>query len=273
MRTTAKGLEYPNKFYWDRSENPNATISNGLANCTTFVYGAIKEDGHRVPVSVIVNANNWHQFLTNGWMSMPFSEDRLEVGDIVQWVEKCHIAIVSDKSKNISGSFYTGMHGKAYYDGSFDTREFSSLEEMSNWMTANYPYRFFHHCDIATENSWVGGEPENILKHPLYSVPRDTARDQIEVLTYVQNVRNNSNEILQKAEKGFFNVLSKRENNGYLWYEVEKGKYIAQVDGRVVYHQVDDSDIEQLKQENRELKERIVVLEKKLKDIEEIAKC
>ena len=79
MRTTAKGLEYPNKFYWDYMVNPNATIENGLANCTTFVYGAIKEDGHLAPVTSIVGANRWHQVLTNGWMAIPYDTQKLDL--------------------------------------------------------------------------------------------------------------------------------------------------------------------------------------------------
>jgi len=271
MRTTAKGLEYPNQFYWKYLVNPNATITNGLANCTTFAYGCIKEDGHLPPVSTIVNASNWHTVLANGWMCIPFDKSKAEIGDIVQWVEHCHVAVVSD-SDAISGSFYTGMHGKAYYQGKFDTRSFSSLEEMSHWMIQNYPTRFFHHWSIEAECRWVGGEPEHLLKHPLYSVERDESKDQIEVLTFQQNVRNNSNNILCKAEKGFFTVLSHRIENGYLWYEVEPDKYIAQVDGRVVFYEKKDDDIAKLKKENKELKAKVKVLEDKLDAISEMAK-
>lgn len=270
MRKTAKGLEYPNKYYWDYNINPNATIENGLANCTTYVYGAIKEDGHPAPVSVIVGANRWHQYLTNGWMCVPYETDRAEVGDIIQWVDKCHVALVSDLQA-VSGSFYTGMHGRAYYDGKFDTRDFSSLQEMCDWMILNYPKRFFHHWPIDTESEWVGGQPENILKHPLWSVARDETKDQIQVLTYSQHVRNNDNVILCYAEKGFFNVRSTRKNNGYLWYEVEKGKYIAQVNGRVVFLPKNDDDIAKLKKENAELKARVQMLEDRLEQIRVIA--
>jgi len=270
MRQTAKGLEYPNRFYWNYLVNPNATIENGLANCTTYCYGAIKEDGHAAPVSSIVNANRWDQVLTNGWMAVPYEEGKAETGDIIQWVDKCHVAVVSKKD-TISGSYYTGMHGKAYYDGKFDTRDFSSLEEMCNWMIVNYPTRFFHCWSIETECEWVGGEPNNILKHPLYSVERNEAVDQIEVLTYQQNVRNNDNEILKKAERGFFNVLNQKIANGYLWYEVEKNKWIAQVDGRVVFYERKDDDIAELRKENKELKARVKVLEDKLDAIRELS--
>ena len=270
MRRTANGLGYPNQFYWNVLVNPNATISNGLANCTTFVYGAIKEDGHNAPVSFIPNANAWHKALTNGWIYVPYEQGRAEVGDIIQWVDKCHIAVVSD-SDTISGSYYTGMHGKAYYDGKFDTRDFSSLEEMSAWMIANYPTRFFHTWSIATENEWVGGEPNNILLHPLYSVERNEAVDQIEVLTWEQNVRDDNGQILRKAEKGFFNVLSQKISDGYLWHQVEEGRWIAQVEGRVVFYERKDDDIAKLRKENKELKARVKVLEGKLDAINKLS--
>ena len=234
MRTTAKGLGYPNPFYWDLEINPNATITNGLANCTTYVFGAIKEEGHRAPVSYIMNASGWGRVLINGWMQIPFSEAEIEPGDIIQWVEHCHVAIATSKTM-IAGSYYTGDHGKAYYNNRFDTRTFKSLEQMSDWMQERCPSRFFHHWTLAEENAKVGGDPEFILKHPLWSVKEDRSRDQIEVLSFEQNVRNDSNKILCKAEKGYYNVLDSKEMNGYLWYEVEKGKYIAQVDGRVAY--------------------------------------
>lgn len=270
MRRTAKGLEYPNEFYWQLLINPNATIQNGLANCTTFVYGAIKEDGHLPPVVQIVNANKWHENLTNGWLSKPYDYNIVECGDVIEWASKCHVAVVSDEQKNISGSYYTGMHGKAYYNGKFDSREFSNLEDMSHWMIANYPKRFFHYWSIEEENEWVGGKPDYILKHPLYSHEQDATRDQIEVLTFKQNVRNSANEVLCYAEKGYFNVLNTKENNGYLWYEVEDNKWIAQVDGRVIFREGQNSDTAELKKQIKELKSQNKILEDKLKDIKDI---
>lgn len=260
MRTTAKGLEYPNRFYWDINLNPYASIVNGLADCTAFSYGAIIEDGHRPVVSRVCNANNFHKYLINGWSYIPFDEEKLEIGDIVEWSAKCHVAVVSDKEKNISGSFYTGMHGRAYYNGKFDTRSFVSLKEMSDWMVANYPTRFFHHWSIEEESRWCGGSPEYILKHPLYSVPEDKTRPQIHVLTDDMNVRDNSNNVLKRAENGFYNVLGTKESGGYTWYEVEKGKYIAGYPGRVVFIPEADDVLQRLQfleNENAELKSKL----------------
>ena len=263
MRQTAKGLEYPNKFYWDISRNPYASVLNGLADCTCFVFGAIIEDGHRPCVSRVCNANNFHSYLINGWSKIPFDESKLEIGDIVEWSAKCHVAVVSDKQKNISGSFYTGVHGKAYWNGKFDTRNFVSLKEMSDFMVTNYPTRFFHHWSIEEESRWCGGSPEYILKHPLYSVQENSGVNQIKVLTNDMNVRDDQNNVLKRAESGFYNVLGWKDNNGYRWYEVEKGKYIAGYEGRVIYIPADDSEI-------LDLKNRIAELESKLEEIQRI---
>ena len=260
MRTSAEGLEYPNGFYWNIGQNPYASIINGLADCTAFSFGAIIEDGHRPVVSRVCNANNFHKYLINGWSYIPYDESRLEIGDIVEWSAKCHVAVVSDKQKNISGSFYTGMHGRAYWNGKFDTRSFVSLKEMSDWMVANYPTRFFHHWSIEEESRWCGGSPEYILKHPLYSVGEDKSVDQIFVSADDMNVRNNSNEVLKRAEKGYYNVLGWKDNNGYRWYEVEKGKYIANVESRVTFIPKQDGvylRLQFLENENAELKKKL----------------
>lgn len=255
MRTTANGLEYPNSFYWDINRNPYASILNGLADCTCYVYGAVIEEGHRPIISEVRNANTFQKSLINGWSRIPYDKNKLEEGDVIQWVDHCHVAVYVGGGR-ISGSYYTGIHGKAYWNGKFDTRSFVSLKEMSDWMIRNYPKRFFHCWSIEEENEWVGGEPEYILKHPLYSVKENPSVDQIHVLTNDMNVRNNSNEILKRAESGYYNVLGWKDSNGYRWYEVEPDKYIAGYEGRVVYLPANE-DIASLKKEIEDLKETL----------------
>jgi len=259
MRVSAKGLEYPNKYYWDIIRNPYASVLNGLADCTCYCYGAVIEDGHRPVVSRVCNANNYHQFLINGWWAIPYDVNRLEKGDIIEWSTKCHVAVYTGNNE-IAGSFYTGMHGKAYWNGKFDTRSFKTLQEMSDWMVANYPTRLFHHWAIEEESRWCGGKPDYILKHPLYSVEQNPSVDQIYVSGDDMNVRNDSNEILKRAEKGYYNVLRWKDNNGYRWYEVEKGKYIAGVESRVTFIPKQEDvyvRLQELEKENAELKERL----------------
>lgn len=260
MITNIKDCIYDNKYYWS-GLNPNANVTNCLPNCTTLCYGAIIQDGKLAPVSRIPNANLWHTVLINGWSYIDYDVEKLEVGDIVEWTNKNHVAVVSkitEDKKIVSASFYTGEDGTS----KSGRNSFSNMEQVNNFMLTNYEVRYFHCWDIVEEQKWVGGLPKYILKHPLYSVKRNTNVNQIEVLTFEQNVRDRNNNILKKAEKGFYNVLSTTENNGYTWYEVEDNKYIAGVEGRVVYYpsEEDESIIEEnkrLKQENAELKERL----------------
>ena len=265
MRTTAKGLEYPNPFYWDINRNPYAIVKTCLADCTCFVYGAIIEDGHR-PLTKFkrCDANSIEQSLINGWSRIAYDKSKLEKGDVIQWVKHCHVAVYTGNGE-ISGSFFTGMHGRAYYNGTFDTRTFKSLQECNDSMIKNYPDRFFHHWSIEKEMSWVKGKdddgsPEYILKHPLYSVAENPSVDQIFASGDDMNVRNDKNEILKRAEKGYYNVLGWKDSNGYRWYEVEKGKYIAGYDGVVTYIPAKDDvlvRLQILENENAELNQRI----------------
>lgn len=275
MRTTPNGIEYggsASKYYWDLLINANATISNALANCTTYVYGNVKEEGHRAIVSRIVNAGNWHNYLANGWLALPYEYSKVEIGDVLEWQSKNHVARVSEIADGkiyISGSFYTGEHGKSMYNGSYDTRyQFKTLEQLSRFMIENYPERFFHFWNLETENKWVNGTPTYILKQPLYSVARDERKNQLEVLTNEQYVRNQNDEVISGCESGYYNVLSSKEYRGYTWYEVEKNKFIALVKGRVNYlpKTKDDEDIinenKALKKENEELKRRLQEINK-----------
>ena len=79
------------------------------------------------------------------------------------------------------------------------------------------------------------------------------------------NVRDDNNEVLKRAEKGYYNVLGWKDANGYRWYEVEKGKYIANVESRVVYIPKVDSDV-------ITLQNRVVELENELADLKNVIK-
>lgn len=231
------GGEY-HRFFWDLDFNPNATIDNALANCTTLVYGDCLLDNFKI-VSQIVGASAWHKY--SNVPVKKFKPSDVQIGDVIEWASKCHVARVY-KIENgkvfIRGSFYTGIHGKAFYNGSYDVRTgFKSLKEVSDFFENNYPYRMYHETDLETENNWVGGEPDYILKCACVSpVSKNEDKNQIYVLVDGQNIRNNPNgDVIGSGVKGYFNVIQKIED-GYVWYEIEKNKWIAQVDGRVVYY-------------------------------------
>ena len=265
MITTLKGLEYGgkyHKYFWDANVNPLATIPNCLANCTAFVIGDVLADGLPLPVSNIGNANEWHLHLTNGWTLQDFVYGNVKVGDILEWTTGCHVARVTKIVNGqiyISGSFYTGIHGKATWEDSFDTRVgLNSLKEVSDFMITNYPTRFFHHWELENENVWVGASPRYIIRKSgsnIDPVERDESVDQIEVLTNQQYIRTNDNVIVGVAQKGFYNVLDIKHStkNNYEWYEVADDRYIAGVEGRVIYLKA-ENELDALRKENAQLK-------------------
>lgn len=247
-------------YCWNVLYNPNATVENGLANCTTMAVALSYVTKKPYPVTRIVSASNWHKVLTNGWTAKPYGSCEIKVGDIIEWDEHVHVATViaiQEGEPLLGCSWYTGEHGVAVYDGTYDTRHFYSLKELSDFMVSKYPYRFYHECTLYDESNRVGGLPDYVLCSPetIPSVQRDASRNQIEVLTNEQNIRDGENNIVGVAQKGFYNVLSSKESNGYTWYEIKKNRFIAGVNGRVIY--LPGDDIESLKKENAELKQTI----------------
>lgn len=256
------------EYAWNVLKNPNATIQNGLANCTTMAIALSYVLKTPYPVTRIVSANNWHRVLINGWTAKPYGSCDIKVGDIIEWDQHVHVATViaiKEGEPYLGCSWYTGEHGVSVYNGQYDTRNFYSLKELSDFMIKNYPFRTYHECSLYEEANRVGGLPEYVLSAPetIPTVSRDPNRNQIQVLTNEQNIRDGENNIVGVAQSGFYNVLSTKELNGYIWYEVKKNRFIAGVEGRVVYLPSDDVDA--IKKENAELKSA-------LKQINEIIK-
>lgn len=246
------------KYLWTK-ENPNANVENCMPNCTTCAYGLSLADGD-VPVSKIANGGNWHLNLINGWTSEPYNKSKVNLGDIIEW--NGHVAKVTDITNDIyiTGSFYTGEHGKSKYNNKWDTRTFDTLEEVSKYME-RYAYRFIHHCTIETETQWVGSQPTFILHKPqivVKPVKPDTSKEQIEVLTDTQYLRSNPNgNVIGSCPHGYYNVLDK-VNDNYVWYKIAENVWIAQVNGRVVHHDksvsnVADNTMEQINKLAKEI--------------------
>lgn len=247
------------QYFWNKDKNPNATIENGLANCTTLVYGLCLIDGLK-PVNTIRNASVWHNYLSKNWTSIPFDITKLKVGDIIEWTTNVHVARVSritDGKVYVYASWYTGEHGRSTYNGDYDTRHFRSLEEMSDFFYYNYPTRFFHEWSLEEESKGVGGQPNYILVMPTVNpTDRKKNENQIEILDgFVQNVRDENGQVVGLAQSGFYTVYGSKDENGYIWYKVAENRYIALVNGRVVYLPKDDES--DLKKEIAELKERL----------------
>lgn len=239
------------QYLWDPDVNVLADVTNCVADCTALTLGLSIKDVSQ-PCSPVKSASQWHKYLINGWTAIPFDRAKVKKGDIIEWVEECHVAVVDrvdDSGIFLHCSWYTGEHGVSKYNDHYDTRgSFSNTQEVSDFMSVNYPTRFYHYWNIEDESNGVGGQPDYILVAPTIYEPagKDETRDQIEVLTNEQNVRDRNMNIVGVARAGYYNVLSTMKDDTYTWYEVEDNRYIAGVNGRVVYHEA-EADIKALK--------------------------
>lgn len=251
---TIEEVKYNSRYWWDVTLNPYSTISNGLADCTCFCYGACLAAALPVPhpYTGTYGAKNWHLHLINGWTSVPYKEykNNIKVGDIIEWERGNHVAIVSgvDKGIMISGSFYTGIHGKSVVDGKYDTRDgIKSLKELNDFMISNYQYRFFHYTTVETESSWCGYEPDYVLVSPMSITPVDKDANKNQIYVGVTGLRvrtqpNTNSQIMGTAAVGYYNVLEIVDGGSYgegtKWYHVGD-YYLAGVSG-VTYYPKDE---------------------------------
>lgn len=149
------------QYYWSNSNNPGASTSLCMANCTTYAYGRVMENGLPRPVTQFRNANNWHLYVnTSGnWTLLNYSSGMaLLPGDIVEW-QANHVAVVETSGTNpyVSASWYT--------DASI--RNTGTLSTISSWMVSNVPNRFYHYVPLTTENTNAGNGlyPVYVIRH------------------------------------------------------------------------------------------------------------
>lgn len=262
-------------FFWE-DMNPYASIQNGLGNCTNMTYGDCLIDGW-TPITKAPNANNWHLY-ANGEV-IPFDISLVQVGDVIEWVEGCHVARVDEIINGmpyLNCSWYTGIHGVAVYNKEWDKRPFTSMQQLSDFMVNNYPTRMYHHWSLERENSGVGASPRYIIRRPnqIKADGENKNVDQIKVLTDEQNVRtapNTNSEIVGVAQSGFYNVYGQFSDSKYIWYQIRDNLYIAGVNGRVEFIE-SDADIDKLRREIELLTKRnaelMSAIEKARKDLE-----
>lgn len=179
-RTNVEGIKFGESssgYFWDVSNNPNASFGLCLPNCTTYAYGRVLEAGSDAPVSAIHNANSWHNYVTNGWEAIAFSEDALSPGDIIEWSvgSAGHVAVCESISPAmVSASDYTddscgwplSGHRTPGVSWGGSPYRISTMEDISRWLSMKAPNRFFRYGSLANENSRAGAEPSYILKNP-----------------------------------------------------------------------------------------------------------
>ena len=97
-------------------------------------------------------------------------------------------------------------------------------------------------------------------------VSRNDKVDQVEILVDNLNARNGSSKNCKKLgyiNKGIYNYISKTENDGYTWYQVEPGIYVAS-DGNWCKELSKVVEIDTSKEETESLKKRIAELNNQL---------
>ena len=287
MKYTINDLSFGGRYHdqcWNPKYNKEANIQNALANCTTAVIAFCLIEKNPLPVSTIANASNWHNLLINGWRCIDFDKSKVKVGDIIQWVDKCHVCKVADIVDGtiyINGSFYTGEHGVAYYQGKYDTRNrFNSLQDLSNFMTSEYPTRFYHYWTLDKEAQMTGGQPEHILVCPDTITPteRNTNVDQIQTTDDTLRIRTKPSleaDVVGHVQVGYYNVIASKKVDGYTWYQLATDRWCADIS--TIYLPAEDDILKDLERIYKTITARIdekekenEILRKKIEEIQKI---
>lgn len=279
MKYTINDLSFGGKYHdqcWNPKYNKEANIQNALANCTTAVIAFCLIEKNPLPVSAIANASNWHNLLINGWRCIDFDKSKVKVGDIIQWVDKCHVCKVADIVDGtiyINGSFYTGEHGVAYYNGKYDTRNrFNSLQDLSNFMTSEYPTRFYHYWTLDKEAQMTGGQPEHILVCPDTITPteRNTSVDQIQTTDDTLRIRTKPSleaDVVGHVQVGYYNVIASKKADGYTWYQLATDRWCADIS--TIYLPADDDALKELERIFKSITAKIDEKDKELQKANE----
>lgn len=114
-------------------------------------------------------------------------------------------------------------------------------------------------------NYWIAGNTDVSELCPASFLPteRDTSVPQCEVTIDDLRIRiepSTSSTILGYAPKGYYTIEDSVSESDYVWFKVN-GSYIACVDGVNYLAPQGDPEVEKLRKENAELKEKILLLE------------
>jgi len=124
---------------------------------------------------------------------------------------------------------------------------------------------------ILKGNPYNTGKPLGILRYTkkeVYPVSRNEYVNQVEALDNTLRVRlapSLDGEYYCNIKLGYYNVLDTQESDGYTWYEIEEGKWCAQVisevDGEtrytLKYLPAIDVETDKLVKENKALREAL----------------
>lgn len=94
---------------------------------------------------------------------------------------------------------------------------------------AKDPLKYLYLFDDQTVTTASSNKVNTVVGIP---VKKDNNKEQVEVLKEYLNCRNGyslTSKILGYANIGYYNVLDKKESDGYVWYKIDSNKWIASV--------------------------------------------
>jgi len=140
----------------------------------------------------------------------------------------------------VKGPDYVPVHGDiAVFDGNYGHVVF--IEDINGNKALISEYNRIAKETFSTDEWEYGktlkgcGVLKGYLHYPYRSVDpveRDETVNQIQTTDSSLRIRNNPSlqaDIIGHVQLGYYNVLSQTETDGYTWYEIEKGKYCANI--------------------------------------------
>lgn len=155
-RTGYTGLFYgdnqhANYWAWLGDNTDFWAFDNCMANCTVYAIGRQYEAGRPKPVTVMKNANLWHQYVNTsaGWTLLEYYKNMpLLAGDILEWTSPAnHVAVCETSGTDpvISGSWWTDNNGGSSMNNRTTGGKMgSTMESVSNFFKTKYTWRFWH---------------------------------------------------------------------------------------------------------------------------------
>ena len=179
----------------------------------------------------------------------------------------------------VKGIDYTPVAGDiAVFDGNYGHVQFMETDTMYSEYSNGDP-NSFRNGKFEKKSNLLG-----FLHYPyttIEPVKRNPSVNQIQTTDNSLRIRtlpSLSGEIVGHVQIGFYNVLSQKENDGYIWYEIAKDRWCASV--TVNYLPSDKDDIieqieryfNDMKQQVNSLKDQNSDMKKSFKEVYEISK-
>lgn len=243
------------KYWYDKTFNKGADSSTGLPNCTCYCVGRFQEEAFAdEPLKMFTdrspggfpNAKDW----LKNWAYEKGTEPK--VGGVLVWDGNGsgvsalgHVAIVERVIKKVNSTTWKVLVSQSAYGGYF-------------WKKAEYT------ISPNVKTSGVGFVYLGCAYSPFITdriVPRNTKRDQVEVLAELLNVRKSPNGEKYEGRfcpTGLFNILALEDSGSYTWAKLDTSCWIAlnDSDGWTKTYSVENEG------------EKIAELEKQITDLE-----